>query len=637
MNIEKSVLSLDHVLKTACNCKQEGVNVPKSRTAMTQAIGVGIDVMVAFVFPFNNKLYLSAGLSSVLKVKKIQARDWIKEAAVSVTSQITLKLEKSQAYPILLLEVKDHDPESYLPTLINELDQWCSFNRPLTIGVDIYSMPGGPSVPALEVLNTVLSSKHMNFIFYNKGLRDIEFLNISSTPNSHKESNCPLGYLPKGDLTNFLINSMIELRLLLEQADQENAKLYSSLLEGLASPSGAVSSRALYEIKNGGMNVFDNSLQRFIFHTEVEYRMGFSLENGGSYVPYLPELNRFQCSQKYILVTNDTRLMLNGELLTKIAKIDLHPKKLPNIKWMQGVPGCGKTRFILKHHIPGKDLVLTQTRAAIKDMRELLLRKSEAELGTPDIKFSESKASGSVSRLLKDYRTVSSFIINGSDRTYNRVFVDEALLMHAGYLGFISQMAGASEVLVFGDQKQIPYIERSRIKSEWSKLSDHMKPTETFTETHRCPIDVCYALQEHYPNFKTSNQQVISFEPISRENEFHQIKKDTLILTFTQAEKLMVSRALEGRMPPGRYKIHTVHEAQGLTSERVLLVRCNSKNLRIYDSEPHVIVALTRHTASFKYITVGEDDLVEKLIKKARLLNVNQLEQWNSKQTNNHA
>jgi hypothetical protein len=42
---------------------------------------------------------------------------------------------------------------------------------------------------------------------------------------------------------------------------------------------------------------------------------------------------------------------------------------MPTIIWMDRVPGCGIKHFILQKHLPGKDLILTQTRADIRKNR----------------------------------------------------------------------------------------------------------------------------------------------------------------------------------------------------------------------------------------------------------------------------
>lgn len=44
--------------------------------------------------------------------------------------------------------------------------------------------------------------------------------------------------------------------------------------------------------------------------------------------------------------------------------------------------------------------------------------------------------------------------------------------MRAGYIGFIEKITGAKEIIALGDSKQIPYIERSRIKANWYRIDD---------------------------------------------------------------------------------------------------------------------------------------------------------------------
>lgn len=76
------------------------------------------------------------------------------------------------------------------------------------------------------------------------------------------------------------------------------------------------------------------------------------------------------------------------------------------------------------------------------------------------------------------------------------------------------------------------------------------------------------------------------------------------ILTFTQSDK----DALQSR---GYNNVHTVHEVQGETYTDVSLVRLTPTPVSIISREsPHVLVALSRHTKSFRYYTVVMDPLV---------------------------
>ena len=76
------------------------------------------------------------------------------------------------------------------------------------------------------------------------------------------------------------------------------------------------------------------------------------------------------------------------------------------------------------------------------------------------------------------------------------------------------------------------------------------------------------------------------------------------VLTFTQSDK-------EALLSRGYSDVHTVHEVQGETYADVSLVRLTPTPVSIIARDsPHVLVALSRHTKSFKYYTVVMDPLV---------------------------
>jgi hypothetical protein len=63
------------------------------------------------------------------------------------------------------------------------------------------------------------------------------------------------------------------------------------------------------------------------------------------------------------------------------------------------------------------------------------------------------------------------------------------------------------------------------------------------------------------------------------------------------------------------YDVNTIHEVQGMTFENVVLVRLSAKQMTIYDSVQHILVALTRHTKKFIYCTTRliKDTIVDQI------------------------
>lgn len=133
--------------------------------------------------------------------------------------------------------------------------------------------------------------------------------------------------------------------------------------------------------------------------------------------------------------------------------LDLAQYVLPRIVLVNGVPGCGKTYYILKKMKVGTgddaDLALFATREGAIDFRRRLVADKDRNL------------TGREPWLNQCIKTVHSFIINGDHgRKYARVFVDEALMMHAGEILISVALAGAEVVEILGDTNQIKFINR---------------------------------------------------------------------------------------------------------------------------------------------------------------------------------
>lgn len=581
---------------------------PRSRVSLVCNFGEYSDFNISFANGEGTGFVLSKGLSVVLRKKVLKSKEWSELPTVSVDDLLVKGFLDFNTRGIVL-ESKD-DNLSRLKHVLISINKWASLNYPVVIGIDMFTYVYG-NISLLELLSIVLETNSIRYIFYYRGINYLESFNIPCTDNVGTE--CPVGFLPEDSKRGGFFNSMIELRNLLQKYDNVNAEIYKEVLSSLNSFTIRTSSTAISEVDKHGMNIFDNHLQKYMWPTDKEYRMGYCLDEGGIYVPFNHNLNRFITDSRYVLVTKDTQLMLNGELLSCIQSINIASCEMPQIKWVDGVPGSGKTKTIVKQHKPGHDLILCQTKASVKEVRDRVKDLLDA--------------TNKVERLKLDYRTVSSFIINGSDRKYKRVFIDEAILMHAGYVGFISKISGASEILLYGDSKQIPYIERSKIKVRWHHISVLSDPVPALPISMRCPVDVCYLLSRYYCGMNTTSRKVCSILPTLSNGEFYQLQSDTLVLTFTQNEKKLICNALKNKCKQP-IQIFTIHEAQGLTAKRVVLIRINTKPLEIYNSEPHVIVALSRHTDSFIYITTGEPDLILTMTRTIQHKNESFLRKW---------
>jgi hypothetical protein len=86
-----------------------------------------------------------------------------------------------------------------------------------------------------------------------------------------------------------------------------------------------------------------------------------------------------------------------------------------------------------------------------------------------------------------------------------------------------------------------------------------------------------------------------------------------MYLTFRQDEKLTMS------MHHRLLSSNTIHERQGDKAKSVALVRLKTNNLAIFDSEPHLIVALTRTEEFFTYYTSNPYDRLSDILKRGAL------------------
>jgi hypothetical protein len=300
-------------------------------------------------------------------------------------------------------------------------------------------------------------------------------------------------------------------------------------------------------------------------------------------------------------------------MLENLRLADISNIPLPKIKWIVGVPGCGKTYAILNNHKPGKDLILTLTKHGCTEIRKQMASKLKVKIN--DLK--------------ENYRTVASILVNGSSKKVETVYIDEALLMHSGTIGFIAHMTGANEIIIIGDEWQIPYIEREGVSDVlFSSPRKYCHVTSVLTCTRRCPVDVTYALSYFYPGIYTKNTTTISMK-MSHNTGLIADNQDTLYMTHTQKDKQSLINLGLGKRNGSA--IMTIHEAQGQTFDNVTLIRLNRKNEDIYMSTEHAIVAISRHRKSFLYLTQAGEDKVIKLMKSVGNCEKS-LEKWNSEQ-----
>lgn len=263
-----------------------------------------------------------------------------------------------------------------------------------------------------------------------------------------------------------------------------------------------------------------------------------------------------------------------------------------SITEIKGVPGAGKTEYILKECSKELEvLLLTVSREAKDDMVARLEKKNVDH----NIQIA----------------TVDSFFIHfrkhHASKHYQQVWFDEALLTHAGDWLWVAFLTRTPKLYIAGDRAQIPYIERTAYTPRFAcpKLPTH-ECIRLYT-SHRCPIDVVNWLNTTNNGVPFYDSPVTTTSKINRSLSTVQISSitdvpcdlDAQYLVFTQSELNHVKNSgFKG-------KVCTVHQFQGNQNKKICLVRTEVKDAyEVHRSIPHILVALTRHTHTFVYYTV---------------------------------
>lgn len=321
-----------------------------------------------------------------------------------------------------------------------------------------------------------------------------------------------------------------------------------------------------------------------------------------------------------VVIARCTKIMLDDRILEMAKTIEGSPGvdakswegwEVPAFRWINGVPGCGKTTWVVRHFDVDKDVIITTTTEAAKDLREKLAHR--------------------IGDLVKTkVRTMASVLVNGIRRGGSnvRLMVDEALMNHFGAIVMAARLAGAREIVLIGDVNQLPYIDRENL---FELRYDRPNLVATINQellcTHRNPMDVAYALREIYSGIYSSAPRVRSLE--QRRYTGAQIPStlpNTLFLVHTQEEKETLSNQGYGGGTGSR--IQTIHEAQGLTYESVIVIKTKGK-MRLHGSVPHAVVAVSRHTGTFVYYADDEEDAISRFVRRAKAASPKAIREYN--------
>ncbi|ABD94118.1 126 kDa replicase [Maracuja mosaic virus] len=296
-----------------------------------------------------------------------------------------------------------------------------------------------------------------------------------------------------------------------------------------------------------------------------------------------------------VAVSNETKLFSNVQILNELNEVE---RVVPGgeLILVEGVPGCGKTKEILERCNFKTDLVLTPG----KDAASMIRRRANHGLSK------ENATSYNV-------RTFDSFLINRVPVRFDTVWVDEGLMVHTGVIQFSRLRTNCKRMYVFGDTKQIPFINRV-MTFDYPECLRSLKVNsiETRSVTKRCPADVTVYLSSQYESHVlTTSNTLRSVDAQLLKGAAVLTPRETVlngkIVTFTQADKALLKKN-------GYIGVNTVHEVQGDTFDEVSLVRATPTPVGIIAKDsPHVLVALSRHTCRLTYYTVVPDFVVSKI------------------------
>ncbi|KAG8252870.1 hypothetical protein J6590_047371 [Homalodisca vitripennis] len=184
-------------------------------------------------------------------------------------------------------------------------------------------------------------------------------------------------------------------------------------------------------------------------------------------------------------------------------------------------------------------------------------------------------------------------------------------MVHAGEILYAVELSQAKEVMMVGDMNQIPYI--NRVTGHSTQFHDITKITEIsqyLSHSYRCTMTVACILSKYYSEGMTTSSNVkreLVKHVFDNINSIPVMVKDTKMLVFKQTEKAQLLKL--------GHNVSTIHEYQGKQAPHTVVVRTSSNNEDIYNSVPHCLVAISRHTQSFTYIAPTQEDILTKWIR----------------------
>jgi len=263
-------------------------------------------------------------------------------------------------------------------------------------------------------------------------------------------------------------------------------------------------------------------------------------------------------------------------------------------KWIliEGIAGAGKTYRCIQE-AKHDHMVVCSTKHAMEDTKRQLIKEGIM----------------TVTEARHRCKTIDAVAINGSKLITNVLWIDEGLMEHTAMLHLMVHTFKPKLVYVLGDRSQLNFINRVDRVNLKLQAFEAWDTIETIFVTRRCPIPATAAVAQIYrkrgfdPLTDRKGTKRMEREIIADASSIQKPVEGCQYVTWYQDEKEKI-RA-ESRKPGREFlaNIHTVGEVQGQTFKNVGLVRLSAKSRDLFKSDPHMLVALTRHTDSLKYYT----------------------------------
>nr|QLL27729.1 putative RdRp [Leveillula taurica associated virga-like virus 1] len=305
--------------------------------------------------------------------------------------------------------------------------------------------------------------------------------------------------------------------------------------------------------------------------------------------------------------TNDSLMIYNGPAIVESMKASLSKSMDFQVVLMQGPPGCGKTTSIVEKALPS-DIVLVPARKAAAETALRLAAKGK------------EYRSMAVNRV----KTVDSYMVNRlvsarvSALKSDRLLADEAFMTREGRWLAAAALLEVSVIYAYGDENQIPHVPRAESASLFIKLQYQLSHHSYLT--YRCPAELLACWNSVFDYKVRSTSEVRGEVNMCSTHVGLDVPDGCVMMGMYQADKKLLSAIYSGLSH--KVKIMTVHESQGNTYEHVRLHRFDLRKrvdkLSLYDRPPYVLVAMSRSTHTFTYVSPDLDDLVSKWIKKGK-------------------